>query len=103
MRTKCLITGCALRLAGSRHVIVGDLYLQGRDTFIFNGNYERTEYGVCAKWIPEEDNHYGRLLLIPPTYEYFERRGMFVLRAARHLLNAEARAYLGEELEEVPA
>ena len=95
-QTGCIITGCQLRLEGSTHAVAGDLYLQG-DRFIFNGNMDTVTRG--ALWVPKEElGHYSKVITIPVGYDYFERRGLFVMKANRELLNEAANKYTSMEI-----
>jgi hypothetical protein len=94
-QTRCIITGCQLRLEGSTHAVAGDLFLQG-DRFIFNGNWKNGE----TLWVPKEElGHYTKVLTIPYGIgeDHFERRGLFVMRASRRLLNDAANTYTASE------
>jgi hypothetical protein len=97
MRTRCIITGCQLRLEGSQDAVAGDLHVQG-DSFIFNGNWRNGG----TLWVKQSElHHYSKLITIWEGEDYFERRGLFVVRASRSLLNAAANRYTADE--EIPA
>jgi hypothetical protein len=76
------------------------LFTQG-DRFIFNGNMDE---GRAAQFVPAEHlGHYPKTLTIPVGYEYWERRGVFVMRASLSLLNDVARQYIGRHTLGVPS
>lgn len=88
--TLCIITGCSLQLEGGMDSVSGDLFIQG-DRFIFNGNWQHGD----ACWI--NGVPYSKVITIPVGWDYFERRGMFVMKASRALLNAVANVYTANE------
>jgi hypothetical protein len=92
--THCIITGCELRFVGSPEWVAGDLHIQG-DTFIFNGNMAADCGG--PNWLYEEHSHYTKKVTLVPGWDYFERRGVFVMRASRSLLNPAANEYTKHE------
>lgn len=93
-RVNCLITGCRLRLEASDAFAIGDLFLCA-GAFYFNANVGAD--GSMTWYDPRQRTLNQRELLIPVTHDYFERRGALVTAARRGLLNAEARAYIGED------
>lgn len=110
-RTHCLITGCALQLLHSEHRAWGDLHIQG-DRFIFNAVTDPDDGGT--RWFSpdvEEDawafnptsHPSSRCVLLTPSDEYFERRGVWVFRASRSLFNVHALAYVNQYWTELPA
>jgi len=96
--TKCIITGCALRLEHAKHYAWGDLFLQG-GRFIFNANTEDGE----TRWL-DPDNPIDspmsihREVVIPADVGYWSRRGVYVFQAHIALLNNEAQRYIGADL-----
>lgn len=96
-RLRCIITGCQLRLAGSQEAVAGDLHVQG-DVFIFNGNWS----DVGTLWVDQAAlGHYGKIITIRMGDHYFERRGVFVIKASRALLNDAANRHTAHV--EIPA
>ena len=87
---KCLITGCALQLEHSHDYVWGDLHQYG-DRFVFNAVVDRDG---STFWRRRAADAAGRLVTVPMSVEYFERRGVFVLPADRLLLNAAAQAHV---------
>jgi hypothetical protein len=90
--TQCIITGCELRIEGHDEWVAGDLHIQGV-TFIFNGNTD----GTHPAWLPAEHSYYSKRITVPSWWDYFERRGVFVMNASRSLLNEAANEYTKHE------
>jgi hypothetical protein len=103
MTHKCIITSCRLFLEGSSCAAVGDLYLSG-DQFIFNANTDGL--GRTVWYDPKQ---YGPMnsptlksVMLGFHDDYFERRGVFVFKASKSLLNVQAVAWIGD-ISGVPA
>jgi hypothetical protein len=94
-RTKCIITGCAIRLEHSSDYAWGDLHIQG-DRFIFNATLDRDGQTAWhgAGCVEHACNTLARTVQINMGEDYFERRGVFVFAAKRSSLNPEARAHV---------
>lgn len=98
MATQCIITGCALRLEHQRAYAWGDLHLQEK-SFVFVGVYSHTQQSTVWNYDRDGDGAdvaaKRKELLIPVGYDYFERRGVFVIEAnAERLLNRAALEYV---------
>jgi hypothetical protein len=83
----CAITGCALVFHG--RWIAGDLFDAG-DCWIFNGNYRVGSNRAEADW--QVGAPYYEKQLWPE--DYFEKRGVFVVRKSEANLNYEAIQYI---------
>lgn len=100
MNTKCLANGIALRLEGSSSYAWGDLYQQG-DRFVFNANTSLAEGGNTV-WMrdnlgdqsPTKNPATRKELYIKVGRDYWERRGVFIVKADRSLLNRAAQVYI---------
>lgn len=88
LQAQCVITGCAL-VSGGRWV-AGDLFELG-DCYVLNGNTDCGE----PEWLDMSLCHYSKRL---EPFNWFERRGVFVVLKEMANLNSAALDYLAMKL-----
>ena len=89
MSIQCVITGCALVVAGDGWV-AGDLF-DGGSSWVFCGNVSNNQ----PQWLPIADLHYSKQLR---PRDWFEKRGVFIIDKSEANLNEAALEYIGRAL-----
>lgn len=92
--TKRLLENCRLALAGSEESTLGELWYSGGQ-YIFVSTETSVTDGISSTDWKSTDLTGKMVLRIPIGYSYFERRGVFVMRADPFLLNAACIDKLG--------
>lgn len=86
---KCIITGCALVNESLQEWVAGDLF-DSDEFYVFNGNFDVASFR--ASWLKGPPS-YSKVLA---PWDYWERRGVFIIPKEMANLNQAALAYIGE-------